>query len=483
MSNRNQDWTPLGVLWDPVPGDPGHVGRESATMRRSAEAMKSAADNLRRLEAPTTCSEAVTKVLKESSKAATLLSEAGTRYDAAASALSTYAPTLRWAQEESLAALHQAAPARASEAAAYKKSVALYWQARTSIDSAERDHLVTEYHRAKAKRDQASSTLNAAKARLHAAIEARDAAANTAASSIDAASNGGTINDSAWDKFADFVKPLVDLVDTVAQWIWEHIDEIALVLTIAAIALAWVPGLNVVLAALAVGARVLSIAKAGFAVVTSTAEAMKTGNWGPAVLAAAMFGLSFVGGKRPATLASKVGAAAGKKVTAGVTKALRAWNTHLKTGAQARLNHLQHLVIKSQGGNDVIARALNAARTTPYYHRAAGLVDDMHRAANDGVRTLARDADAILATVKGSDYSKAIKEAAEDLAKFGKHHDISESMIKEVSDDIGKAAAVAAEEGVERLQDMAEDKIEEWVADQLDQLDHHRITTTPAGAR
>ena len=88
--NRNLNWSPLEWSLDPVPGDPGYVSSQSASMRTSAGAMHSAAHNLRRLEAPSTCSEAVTKIMAESSKAAELLDEAGRRYDAVASALAAY---------------------------------------------------------------------------------------------------------------------------------------------------------------------------------------------------------------------------------------------------------------------------------------------------------------------------------------------------------------------------------------------------------
>ncbi len=484
MTHRNYDWSPLGVWGDPVPGDPAYIARRAGSMRTSADAMLSAAHNLRRLEAPSTCSEAITKILVQSTKTAELLSEAGARYHSAATALSAYAPALTSAQAESLAALQQAGPSRATEQAAYKKSLGLYWQAKATLDPVEREHLIHQYHRAKAQQDQASGSLNAAKARLHEAIESRDAAAVRAADSVDAASTGGKLNDSAWDKFADFVEPLVDAVDKVGAWIWKHIDEISLVLTIAAIALAWVPGLNAVLAGLAMGARVLSAAKAGYALVAGVAQGLRTGQWGGAAMGAAGLLLSIVGGKAVGTLAKKAGALVGKKVTAGVTKALTGYNAWLRKVTTIKYNHLQHLILKSQNdGARTVARALRAGRTTPYYRRSAGEIAKMHGAANASVRAKAADADAVLATVKGSDYTNSIKEAAEDLAKFGKHHDLADSMIREVAEDTSKAAAVAAQKAVKEAGGHVVNEAANWVDERQKQLESHRLSTTPCGAR
>lgn len=484
MTHRNHDWSPLGLGGDPIPGDPGLVARQAGTMRDSAGAMLSAADNLRRLEAPSTCSEAISKILVQSAEAAKLLSEAGARYGSAASALAAYAPHLTRSQDESLAALREAGVHQADEQAAYKKSVGLYWQAKVTIDPAERGQLIHEYRRVAERQAQAKGSLDRAKARLQRAIEERDNAAERAAEAVEAASSGGKLNDSAWDKFNDFVQPLVDAVDVVAKWIWEHIDEISLVMTVLALALAWVPGVNVVLAGLATAARVLSTAKAAYTFVTGVAEGFRTGNWGAAGMGAAALLLSAVGGKAVGTLAKKAGTVVGKKVTASVTKALTGYNAWLKKGATVRYNHLQYVILKSHNdGASTVARALSAGRTTPYYARSAGEIAKMHGAANASVRAVAADADAVLATVKGGDYSTAIREAAEDLAKFGKHHDISESMIREVAEDAGEAAAMAAEHQAKELGDDIVEEASQWVDERQKQLEHHRLTTTPCGAR
>lgn len=484
MTHRNYDWSPLEIWGDPVPGDPAYVSGQAGSMRTSADAMLSAAHNLRRLEAPSTCSEAITKILVQATKSAELLSEAGARYHSAASALAAYAPQLTHAQEESLAALRQAAPSQASEQAAYKKSVGLYWQAKATIDQAERGHLIQEYHRVKARQAEAKGSLDAARTRLHNAIQARDDAAERAADAVDAASTGGKLNDSAWDKFADFVEPLVDAVDAVGQWIWKHIDEISLVLMVAAIALAWVPGLNVVLAGLAMGAKVLSTAKAAYTFAAGVAEGLRTGNWGGAAMGATALLLSVVGGKAVGAVAAKIGSRAAKSVTAAVTKGLGKYNAFLRKGATIRYNHLQHLVIWAhKDAGTTVGHALAAARTTSFQHRAAGQVAKMYGAAGTSVRAKAADADAVLATIKGTDYTKAIREAADDLAKFGRHNDISDRMIEEVAEDLGAGAGKAAEA---MAKDVGKDAVKAaatWVDEQQKRLESHRLSTTPCGAR
>ncbi len=495
MTRRNLDWSPLDVWGDPVPGDPGYVTQQSVSMRSSADAMHSAAHNLRRLEAPATCSEAVAKILVESSKAAELLDEAGDRYHSVAEALATYAPHLTHAQDESFAALQQAIVHQADERAAYKKSVGLYWQAKATIDPVEREHLIQRYKQASGRQATAKGSLDAAKNRLHTAIQERDEAANRAAGAVDAASSGGKLNDSAWDKFADFVEPLVDAVDAVGKWIWEHIDEISLVLTIAAIALAWVPGLNVVLAALAAGANVLSKAKAAYAFVAGVAEGVRTGNWGAAAMGATGLVLSFVGGRAVGAVAKKVGAKVGAKVTTAVTtgvrKTLTAANTLLKrryqTLAVNRVHHLRQLVDASHMERATTNNAIAAMRKSPYYHQAAPQIDKLRHAGNEATRGIAAKADAILATVKGTDLTHEMRDAVQDLVKLGRHHDMSDALIKEISHGAGDAAGRYAQHEVTgQIKDRGEQLVDagaHWADERMKELQTHRVSSSSAGAR
>lgn len=495
MTTRNLDWSPLGVWGDPVPGDPGYVTRQASSMRTAADAMQSAAYNLRRLEAPTTCSEAVAKIMVESSKAAELLDEAGDRYHSVASALATYAPSLRHAQDESLAALRQAAVHQGDERAAYKQSVGLYWQAKLSLDPAERDQLILQYKKASARQTAAKAALASARDRLRDAIIERDDAANRAAGEVEAASSGGRLNDSAWDRFEKFVEPLVDWVDRVATWIWENIDAIALVLTVAAIALAWVPGLNAVLGALAMGASVLSRAKAAYTFVSGVAEGMRTGNWSAAAMGAAGLALSFVGGKAVGAVAKKAGSAVGAKVASavksGARKSLTTVNTLLKnryqTLAVKRVQHLRQLVDASRMESLTTNNAIAAMKKSPYYHRSAPEIDKIYRGANEATRGIAAETDSILSTVRGTDLTTEIKGAVDDLVKLGRGHDMSDGLIDQISTDVGNAAGYWAQDAVEgEIKDIGKEFVDQgarWADDRVKELTNHRVSVTPGGAR
>jgi hypothetical protein len=93
----------------------------------------------------------------------------------------------------------------------------------------------------------------------------------------------------------------------------------------------------------------------------------------------------------------------------------------------------------------------------------------------------------MLATVKGSDFSHAIKEAADDLVRFGKHHDISDVKIAEVAGDLGDGAGRAADAWVkDKVHDAGDaivDRAATWVDEQQKQLQSHRVSVTPCGAR
>ena len=475
--NRNLDWSPLEWSVDPVPGNPGYVASQSASMRTSADAMHSAARNLRRLEAPSTCSEAVAKIMVESSKVAELLDEAGHRYDSVASALSTFAPILKHAQDESLAALQQAAVHQGDERAAYKQSVSLYWQAKASIDPAERDHLITKYKQVSARQKTAGMSLEAARSRLREAIKERDGAAVRAADAVNEASSVGKLNDSAWDKFDAFVQPLVDFVDSAGKWIWEHIDAIALVLTVLAFAFSWVPGLNVVLSALAMGARVLALAKASYEFGGALATGVQTGNWGDAVIKGAGVAMSLIGLRS----AGKVAGMVMPKATKVMNAMRNTYASALRRSATARYNHLQQLIIKSHNdAGTTAARALNGARTTPLYHRAAGEVDRIHHAANAAVREQGAKTSAALATVKGTDLSPEIHAAAKDLARLGKVHDIPDAFVK----DAISIASTNAEEAVFDIAGRVVTAAVEHDVGQIESaLESHRVGVTPCGAR
>ena len=214
------------------------------------------------------------------------MDEAGDRYHSVAEALATYAPHLTHAQDESFAALQQAIVHQADERAAYKKSVGLYWQAKATIDPAEREHLIQRYKQASGRQATAKGSLDAAKNRLHTAIQERDEAANRAAGAVDAASSEGE----AQRLGVGQVRGLRGAPGRRGGRRWEvdlgahrrdlagpdHRRHRACVGA----------GTRCRPAALAAGANVLSKAKAAYAFVAGVAEGVRTGNSGAAAMGA-----------------------------------------------------------------------------------------------------------------------------------------------------------------------------------------------------
>ena len=88
------------------------------------------------------------------------------------------------------------------------------------------------------------------------------------------------MNDSGWDKFKQLMKPAIDALKAVGKWVWDHIDGIALVLTVAAIALSWVPFVGAVLALAATAARGLAVLKSGIEMSRKVIDAGRKGDWG-----------------------------------------------------------------------------------------------------------------------------------------------------------------------------------------------------------
>lgn len=280
MSARScHDWSPLDCPSDPIPGDPDVVRETARQFMNTATSLGNASRNLRQLQFDG-CSEFVTKFIEKSSKLAAQLDLVRVRYEAAGPALTNYVEALSSSQATSLSALNDAAHARAVYNRQHAIAASNYNHAKAATTPHEQQQWVEATKQAVTQRNAALADVNDAKRRLQAAIDQRDSAGDTAAGQIEQAVANSPLNDSVWDKFTEYIgKPIIDAVVTAGKWVWEHIDGIALTLTILSVALSWVPFAGPVLAALACVARGLALLKAGIDLGRALMEAGRKGDW------------------------------------------------------------------------------------------------------------------------------------------------------------------------------------------------------------
>lgn len=253
--SRPVDWAPLAGS-DPVPGDPDRVEDLGRHYRKVAATINEAATKLRRIAANyhDVESDAVDAVRSNAQKVADDITRAHERYDGVGQALAGYAPQLRDAQSESIAALRQAKDAEAAQVGANRAAEAAQSRVDAAAPAADTTADQGDHRRALGAAEAAGDALVAARRRLNAAIETRDQAAQRAMGGINDVKNSGDLNDSAWDNWgAKVVKVIVKVADAVA-----------VVAGILALVSLLIPGIGPVLAALfgtiALAASLVSLA-------------------------------------------------------------------------------------------------------------------------------------------------------------------------------------------------------------------------------
>ena len=216
-----------------------------------------------------------------------------TSYSEASDALSAYAPLLQAAQTKADSALRQAQDANAD----LQRATTNATNAATDLKTAQKNQAANPNQQAvtdaQTAHTAAQTDLDSAKARMaDLAKQANDAyndrinAAKACAGSLHHAQSDGIHNKPWWEH--------VGVV--LSEWggeIGQIAGELAPVLDIIALATAWIPGVDVVTAALAEVDNIVALA--GTAVAT-VGDAMQ-GHWGDALLGVGMLGLTVVGGR------------------------------------------------------------------------------------------------------------------------------------------------------------------------------------------
>ncbi|MEY9935535.1 RHS repeat-associated protein [Catenulispora sp. GP43] len=236
-----------------------------------------------------------------------------TSYSEASDALSAYAPQLQAAQTKADTALRQAQDAHAD----LQRATSTANNAASDLKTAQQNQAANPNQKtvtdAQTAHDTAQTNLNNAKAKMAALTkQANDAyndrinAAKTCASALGKAQGDGIHNKSWWDHVAE----------DLSEWggkIAEIANDLAPFLDVLALATSWIPGVDVITAALAEADNIIALVGTGMQI---AGDAMQ-GHWGDALMGAGMLGLTFLGGKALGSLGGKVMGKLGREAEEG----------------------------------------------------------------------------------------------------------------------------------------------------------------------
>ena len=171
------------------------------------------------------------------------LRAAGMRYQGMARALHEFAGVLEEEQRKARAAAQRAQAAKQRRDAAKQNYENACKAARTFDKEAQKaavDHATKAVEQHKAADCDYQKEV---KIIQDAASRVQEANKDACSKLVTASDNAG-LDDSLFDKLKDFVSKVVNIVVKIGKWIWDHIDEICMVLDIVCFVLAFVPGLN-----------------------------------------------------------------------------------------------------------------------------------------------------------------------------------------------------------------------------------------------
>lgn len=377
-------WAVLDETRDPVPGDPYEVARLGRQLRKTAEAIEKEAREIKALASVENWkSKAATEFRATAEGAGGKLRRAFKRYDEAATALGTqvregvcsneYASELHRAQQMADKALHDAEAAHDNLTSAQRS---LDGQ---PDDTPKDDPDTKKYNR---HREQASSSLSAAKNALEAAKGIRDRAAKLAADAIFDVIEGDGLKDGWKDKFKNWVHENSSWLGEISKWA----GRIALWAGVAALALGWIPVIGQALAAIA---TTIALVASVVALATDLVLALGgEGSWKSVFLDAV--GLATFGLGR-AALAGAKGVAAGSKALARSSLFKQAVASGVKTNkAWAIANRGAQGAIRGKESARALA-AMPKGRLPSWSNLKEGFSPvSMYRDTVDGVKSISQ---------------------------------------------------------------------------------------------
>lgn len=345
MSVRPSDWSALGLVSDPTPGDPGVVRGGAVRYRDIADAIRRCADNLRALDAGATGrAESVTALLEQRDTLVDGVDKAERRYRSAGDALETYSTALDRVQADTLNALYAARQAvwerdEARDNQRYYEQLAEEY-ANVEDDSGFGHDQWVRYtnlaRNARAEAVEAQGRIDNQIQVVHNAIQERDQAAQAAINAIQHVTASDGLNEGWWENWGSKV---IGWVATIAEWISTITGLLALVA-------AWIPfvgqGAAVVLLAISAATGIV-------AAVADIALFIKGEiGWGEALLSVVFGALGCIGlgGVRGLKLFGKLGSA----VSRGAHRSLL--YTGKNTSASLRACSFVTKMFVSKGGRE-----------------------------------------------------------------------------------------------------------------------------------
>lgn len=356
------DWSVVGYSSHPIGGDPSVVTSVARQFSRTADDIRNATTAIQRIENGDNEALFLHKALEDAREIAAVLWQALGRYETAAEALTTFAAVQLQAKQQAEAALRAAVEARAAHQRAADRADQIRHLYGQSTDPAQREQLKANFYYAQGDATSAEANFRKAEALIRDAVEDRNRAGNVAASQIRDAINDKELNDSLADRFNEIVSTVIAIHNAIAgavlsalkaigKWIWDHLDVISLVLTILAVALAWVPVLGQILggaallAKLAVAMRVVATVSKVVSVASKVVDVaqrakllvdlaggvskgLRTGDWthvGPAFTAFALGSASKLGFAKLANMGAAKSIAKTGVTTLEQPRRVQAW--------------------------------------------------------------------------------------------------------------------------------------------------------------
>jgi hypothetical protein len=237
------EWRPLGLDRDPVPGDPSRISEEAQHLASVAAEITSQVAALRKIaSADDEVGQHADEIRGSAKDLADQLDKVVGRYQKVSSALNGWIPDLERAQAMSVQALDQA------EGPYKQLNQSVVLPSGPNL-TPQQQQAVQQYHDSVRK---AQADLAAAQALLHRATTLRDQSGSHYAGLIRQACDDG-VKDSWWDSFKDWV----DSISWLLKDICTVLEILATIAAIVAFILAqFVPGLDVLVDALVLGAMI-----------------------------------------------------------------------------------------------------------------------------------------------------------------------------------------------------------------------------------
>ena len=223
MSNKRPgNWRLVGYSQDPVPGDPERVRKGAQGYTQTAEAIKTAATNLRSISYDQK-SKAIDKIREQARTIADELDKAHTRCQGAGETLATYATVLEEARSTTARALRRAEAANGDKEAAVQAQNSAAERYNASKDEVERAGERSTYYRYKGKAEEAQRNVDTASNEVRGAVSRVDAAAKKAAKELGAIRRSSPMNDTVGDHVKNLLKKIKEAIEPILNFIREKL--------------------------------------------------------------------------------------------------------------------------------------------------------------------------------------------------------------------------------------------------------------------